>query len=134
MLTMNRTARTRILVASGIVIILVAIGVVWLLLSQRGGAQSRASVEQDAAQQGAATASQLTIDRRGALDPDLPDDSKWVPQYPAGTEIKLDQSSWVQIGESASAYAQVDPPGTRVLVHFRHYQEHWYISEIETSP
>jgi hypothetical protein len=57
-----------------------------------------------------------------------------VPAYTPDTAITLDQASWVQAGESASAFARVVPPDVQVLVHFQRFEGRWYITEIEPEP
>jgi hypothetical protein len=129
--------RTHSVVLTGVAL-LTLLGTVGLLLvvsyrSPEAGTISRSpslsGARQDA-HEAAVVASGLTTSRATALDPELPDDSHWVPKYPAGTHITLDESSWVPIGESASADARVDPPGMKVRIYFRHHKGHWYISEI----
>jgi hypothetical protein len=63
------------------------------------------------------------------LTPVLVDDPKAVPVYPAGTTITLDQSTWKRLGGTASAYAWVMPQNQRVLIHFSHVNDGWYITQ-----
>jgi hypothetical protein len=123
------TRQRRIVLLFGVLTLLVGLGVGLWIVMHRGTVGTQAD-----AQQAAEVAAELPMNRAAAVDPELPDDPKWVPSYPAGTSMVLDQSTWVPIGESASAYAQVEPAGTRVMVYFRRHKGHWYVSEIGTGP
>lgn len=141
------TGRTRLaLVAVLAVIVLGGAGVAtWALIrsapatTTQDAAPSDASTPSDPrlrvdAAQAAAVTADLPVHRAAALDPLLIDDPQAVPVYPTGTTIVLDQASWVSVGESASAYATVTPPGQRVLVHFARLNDEWRITQIETQP
>jgi hypothetical protein len=119
------TPRLRLLIfaIAGFLVVAGIAGAAWAFLHHDQGSR-----------EGAAVAAELPVHRQAALDPQLPDDSRYVPVYPADTKIVLDESSWVEIGESAGAYAMVTPPGNKVKVYFQRSQDHRYNTEIETRP
>jgi hypothetical protein len=84
-----------VIVAAVLVVVSIA-GITFGLLHRSGTAD---------AQEATAVAADLPAHRASTLDPELDDNPEAVPVYPADTTITLDQSSWVPVGESASAYS-----------------------------
>lgn len=119
------------------VLLLVGLGVgTWVLLhGSSTGAQSHLSQQQqlDAAA-AARVAAELPTQRAAVLNPNLTDDPNAVPVYPPGTTITLEQDTWVPIGITASAYADIEPTNQRVIIDFSKHQGRWYIDQLEQKP
>lgn len=129
---MNRPTRLVLLLVLGVLLLGGAGVATWAWL--RPGAAPTALADQEGVAQAAATAAELPVNRSAALDPLLTDDPQAVPVYPVSTRIVLDQATWRGIGESASAYATVAPPGQRVLIYFARLDGRWRITQIDTQP
>jgi hypothetical protein len=102
---------------------------IWLVASL----ESPEPVVPSAAGAAAGLAARVPTERAAVIHPDLIDDPLAVPVYATSTTVTVDETSWVDNGSTASAYAQVDPPGQRVLVLYARYRGELYVVQIEEA-
>lgn len=120
--------RRRTLAVAAAVMLAAGLGL-WLV----AGPETPGPVVSSAAGEAAGLAARVPTERAAVIHPDLTDDPTAVPVYPTSTTVIVDETSWVDNGSTASAYAQVDPPGQRVLVLYARYRGELYVVQIEEA-